>query len=160
MLGRVDAVLAPPEEDDFSRAEFQDLKAELRTNAAAGTGHENGLAAKKGLQPLFIEIDLRAFTTEQVPNLHVAQIADAHLAHEEFVEAGRDLHVRRMLAAQLHDFIQLLAGDRRDGDDDLVDVAISCDDPWQNAPATEDFKAMNAHVAQRRIVVDEAQHAL
>ena len=125
-----------------------------------GTGHENCLAAKKSLQPLFIEIDLRAFTTEQVPNLHVAQIADAYLAHEQFVEAGRHLHVRRMLAAQLHDFIQLLAGDRRDGDDDLIDVAISCDDLRQHVPSTEDFKAVNAHVPQRRIVVDEAQHTL
>ena len=104
------------------------------------------LPPRKCLQPLFVEIDLGAFTAKQIANLHVAQIADTHLSHEQFVESWRDLHVRRKLAAQLHDFVQLPSGNRRDGDDDLIDVSVSARDFRQHAASTEDFKPVDAHV--------------
>ena len=158
MLGGVDAVLAATEQNELPRAELEDLEAQLGADAAARSRDQNRSVTEELVQLLGVEAQLRGLAPEEVFNLDFAQVVDADLPEKQFLEARRHLHVGGVLPAQIDDGVQLTAADRRDRDHDLIDGAEALRDARQDGPVAEHLEPVNAHVRQRGIVVDEAEH--
>ena len=78
LLDGVGVVLVDVEDHQPCRLGTGDLTAQLAADAAAAAGDQDGLAGK-GFQDLLI-IDLHLLTTQQVGDLHIAE-----LGHTDFV---------------------------------------------------------------------------
>jgi hypothetical protein len=143
-----------------------DLAAQLRADRAAGAGDEHDLAGQVRADPVDLHHDRLA--AEDVLDLHVADLADevaagvgparARVAQE--LEDGREgPHGQPALAGGAGHAGAQRAGGRRDRDEHLVRLGVVEDPLEVDVGVAEDLDPLDAHAAQARVVVDEADRA-
>lgn len=151
-LDVVGIILVDIENDEPLRPLCRRLTAELAADAAAAARDEHGLAGDVGRD--LIEVDLHRLAAEQVLDVHLADLLDAHLAVGELADAGQCAQGAGRVVAVVEDLQLLLPGSRRDGEDDLVNVVLFRHRGDAAAAADDLHAAQIAADLVRRIVND------
>ena len=153
LLDTVSIVLVNVEDDELLRLVACDLTAELGADRSATAGDEDRLPLNHAED--FFVVDLDRFTTEQVEDVDVAELADADFAVDELVDARDGLQLAAALLTDVEDLRALFSGRGRDRIDDFRDLVllygvedvVSCAD---DRDAVEDAALLV------RVVVDQA----
>ena len=122
LLDAVGIVLVDVEDNELLRLVTCDLAAELGADGSATAGDEDGLPLDHAED--FFVVDLDRFTTEEVEDVDVAELADADFAVDELVDAWDGLQLTAALLADVEDFCALFGGRGRDRIDDFRDLVL------------------------------------
>ena len=122
LLDAVSIVLIDVEDDELLRLVACDLTAELGADRSATTGDEDRLPLDHA-EDFFI-VDLDRFTTEEVEDVDVAELADADFAVDELVDARDSLQPAAALLTDIEDLRALFGGRGRDRIDDFRDLVL------------------------------------
>ncbi len=153
LLDAVRVVLIDVEDDELLRLVACDLTAELRADRSTTAGDEDGLPLDHTED--FFVVDLDRFTTEEVEDIDVAELADTDFAVHELVDARDGLQLTAALLTDVEDLRAFFSGRGRDRIDDFRDLVllygaedvVSCAD---DRDAVEDAALLV------RVVVDQA----
>ena len=153
LLDAVSIVLVNVEDDELLRLVACDLTAELRADRSATAGDEDGLPLDHTED--FFVVDLDRFTTEEVEDVDVTELADADFSIDELVDARDGLQLTATLLTDVEDLRALFGGRSRDRIDDFgnlvllygVEDVVSC---------TDDRDAVEDAPLLVRVVVDQA----
>ena len=145
--------LVAVEHQQLLRIEAHQLAAQLRPDRPAGTRDQHPLAPQ--VVRARLDVGVHRVATQQVRDVDVAQVPEAHPALEDALEARKDLHLHPEGQCGLRDVAEQLGARRGDGDDqDLGSGPL--DRSLQGGPVAEHGDALDAQVALRRIVVEQA----
>lgn len=153
LLDAVSIVLVNVEDNELLRLVACDLPAELGADRSATTGDEDGLPLDHTED--FFVVNLDRFTTEEVEDVDVAELADADFAVHELVDARDGLQLTSALLTDVEDLRALFRSRGRNRIDDFRDLVllygvedvVSCAD---DRDAVEDAALLV------RVVVDQA----
>ena len=153
LLDAVCVVLIDVEDDELLRLVACDLTAELRADRSATAGDEDGLPLDHAED--FFVVDLDRFTTEEVEDVDVAELADADFAVDELVDARDGLQLTAALLTDVEDFCALFGGRGRDRIDDFRDLVLlyGTEDVVSGA---DDRDAVEDAALLVQVVVDQA----
>ena len=151
-LDVVGVVLIDIENDETPRPLRRRLPAELAADAAAAARDEDGLAGD--VSGDLVKVDLHGLAAEQVLNVHLADLLDAHLAVGELADAGQRAQGAGRIVTAVEDLELLLPGRRGNGKDDLVDAVLFRHGGDDVPPADDLYAAQVAAVFLRRVVDD------
>lgn len=153
LLDAVRVVLVDVEDDELLRLVTRDLTAELGADRSATAGDEDSLSLDHAED--FFVVDLDWFTTEEVEDVDVAELADADLAVHELVDARDGLQLTAALLTDIEDLRALFGGRGRDRIDDFRDLVLlyGVEDVVSGA---DDRDAVEDAALLVRIVVDQA----
>ena len=110
------------DEEDAGRAEARHLARQLRSDRAARSRDDDGLAVQEFAHELLVELDRTP--VEQILGLHVPDPGHLHVPLEDLREAGNDPDLHGNLLADLDQPQDLGTCDLRDRDDDLLDPEV------------------------------------
>ena len=122
LLDAVSIVLVNVEDDELLRLVACDLTTELRADRSATAGDEDGLSLDHTED--FFVVDLDRFTTEEVEDVDVTELADADFAVDELVDARDGLQLTAALLTDVEDLRALFRGRGRDRIDDFRDLVL------------------------------------
>ena len=153
LLDAVRVVLIDVEDDELLRLVACDLTAELRADRSATAGDEDGLPLDHAED--FFVVDLDRFTTEEVEDVDIAELADADFAVDELVDARDGLQLTAALLTDVEDLRALFGGRGRDRIDDFRDLVLlyGVEDV---VSGTDDRDTVEDAALLVQVVVDEA----
>ena len=153
LLDAVRVVLIDVEDDELLRLVACDLTAELRADRSATAGDEDGLPLDHTED--FFVVDLDRFTTEEVEDVDVTELADADFAVDELVDARDGLQLTATLLTDVEDLRALCSGRGRDRIDDFRDLVLlyGMEDI---VSGTDDRDAVEDAALLVQVVVDQA----
>lgn len=153
LLDAVSIVLVNVEDDKLLRLVACDLTAELRADRSATAGDEDGLPLDHTED--FFVVDLDRFTTEEVEDVDVTELADADFAVDELVDARDGLQLAATLLTDVEDLRALCSGRGRDRIDDFRDLVLlyGTEDVVSGA---DDRDAVEDAALLVQVVVDQA----
>ncbi len=122
LLDAVRVVLIDVEDDELLRLVACDLTAELGSDGSATAGDEDGLSLDHTED--FFVVDLDRFTTEEVEDVDVAELADTDFAVDELVDARDGLQLTAALLTDVEDLRALFSSRGRDRIDDFRDLVL------------------------------------
>ena len=122
LLDAVRVVLIDVEDDELLRLVACDLTAEFRADRSATAGDEDGLPLDHTED--FFVVDLDRFTTEEVEDVDVTELADADFAVDELVDARDGLQLTAALLTDVEDLCALFGGRGRDRIDDFRHLVL------------------------------------
>lgn len=153
LLDAVRVILIDVEDDELLRLVACDLTAELRADRSATAGDEDRLSLDHTED--FFVVDLDRFTTEEVEDVDVTELADADFAVYELVDARDGLQLTAALLTDVEDLCALFGSRGRDRIDDFRDLVLlySVEDVVSGA---DDRDAVEDAALLVRVVVDQA----
>lgn len=153
LLDAVRVILIDVEDDKLLRLVACDLTAELRADRSATAGDEDGLSLDHTED--FFVVDLDRFTTEEVEDVDVTELADADFASDELVDARDGLQLTATLLTDVEDLCALFGGRGRDRIDDGRHLVLlyGTEDVVSGA---DDRDAVEDAALLVRVVVDQA----
>ena len=153
LLDAVGIVLIDIEDDELLRGMTCDLAAELGTDGATASCHENGLALNHVED--FVVIDLDWFPPEEVEDIDIAELADADLAIHELVDAWNGFQLAARFLTDVEDLGALFCAGRRNRIDNFCHFILlhSIEDVMARA---DDGDAIEHTALLIGIIVDEA----
>ncbi len=111
------------QQDHALRCKRGNLAAQLRSNGAAGPGHQHGLARHAFQDGAGIEIDRVA--PQQILNLEVAHFLDADLAGKGILEQRHRIKLYVQAITARHDALEQSRCRRRNGKQDEVNLVLA-----------------------------------
>ena len=153
LLDAVRVVLIDVEDDELLRLVACDLTTELRADGAATAGDEDVLPLDHAED--FFVVDLDRFTTEEVEDVDVAELADADFSIDELVDARDGLQLTAALLTNVKDLRALFSGRGRDRIDDFRHFVLlyGMEDIVSGA---DDWDAVEDAALLVQVVVDQA----
>lgn len=122
LLDAVRVILVDVEDNELLRLVACDLTAKLGADGSATAGDEDGLPLDHAED--FFVVDLDRFTTEEVEDVDIAELADADFAVHELVDARDGLQLTAALLTYIEDLRALFGGRGRDRIDDFRDLVL------------------------------------
>ena len=154
-LNLVGVVFIDIKDDQLLRIVGGDLPAQLRSDAAAASRHQDALAVDEVEDLLHVRAD--GFPAQQVLDGNLLHGGGGDLAQDELIHAGQLLQLAARLVADGQDIPLLLHRGAGDGQEDLIDV-IFLNRGKNLIPAAHDGHALHGPVPLIGIVVDDADH--
>lgn len=140
------------DENEFLRLESHHLTADFRADRAPRAGDENGFIFELVCDGFHVELDF--FASEQVFDLHVADVIHRHFAGHKVFDARDRLRAGAGVDTQLRELCHLRFGHRRDGDDDVFNLEV-LDEPRDVFQTAGYVDGVNIEVLLRPVVIDK-----
>ncbi len=126
--------------------------AQLRADAAAGAGHEDGLVLHNFADEMAIEV--HRGTAQQIFEGHLADAREIDAALDDFVQRGNDLGVEAVRLAQLDNLADGAPRALGDRDESMVDVE-TFGNRGEIGRCSQHGYAADAHAGETGIVIQE-----
>ena len=151
----VDTVFTFAQKQHFLWLHFSYLTADLTAYGAACSGHKHDLIFEMGADSCCIESD--CFSSQQVFDFDVTQLANADRAVDELVYSGKDFQLAFCSFTDLQDLLQGFTFDRGHSNNNLFythpdDIFLDC------KPVPQHFDAEHPLTDFFLIVVDKADY--
>ena len=157
VLDVIGVVFIDVEDDELLRVMRRDLAAELRADASAAAGDEDGFPAYEVIDLFHLGTDL--VPAEKVLDRNILHDGDGDLALGKLGDAGHDLELGVRLLADVQDVTALFQGGAGNGEVDLLDLILR--DIFQDAfTAADHGDAVDEAAPLVRVVVDDADDLL
>ena len=155
LVDPVERVLRPFHEEELQGREARDLPDQLRADRPSRPRDEDASPREEPPNPLVVE--LHRLPSEEVRDVDVPHLADAHPPVEHLVEPRDDPGPHAAVLADPHDPPQVLPRGLRDRDDDLLHPVLRDEErDLLRRPYHPD--SLDHRSGLRRVVVHEAAH--
>ncbi len=125
--------LVTVEHQQRRRVEADQLPAQLRADRSAGAGHQHALA--RDVAGRGGHVGVHRVAAEEVGDVDVAQVAQAHPAVEDLVQVGQHLDLQAQRPGGVGDVAEQLGAGRGDRDDQDLGAGLLLGVPQRGAVA-------------------------